>query len=124
DYLNHVHRPDIETSGIFLLAKSRESYQTLADLFGSDKPVRRHVALVHGSPRDSRLTINAKIGDDPNVPGKMRVDPQDGKRAQTRVEVRERFLRQTLLQCDALTDRPHQIRVHLWNSGLRVVGDE
>jgi 23S rRNA-/tRNA-specific pseudouridylate synthase len=54
----------------------------------------------------------------------MRVDPVGGKRCVTVFEVRERFSGYTLLQCEPLTDRLHQIRVHLRHVGLAVVGDQ
>jgi 23S rRNA-/tRNA-specific pseudouridylate synthase len=54
----------------------------------------------------------------------VRVDPENGKKSKSSFEVVERFSGFTLLKCIALTDRPHQLRVHLQNSGLRVVGDE
>jgi 23S rRNA-/tRNA-specific pseudouridylate synthase len=53
----------------------------------------------------------------------MRVDSQHGKRSQTVFEVREKFAGYTLLQCEALTRRLHQIRVHLRYAGLSAVGD-
>ena len=39
-------------------------------------------------------------------------------------EVRERFSRWTLMQCELLTDRPHQVRAHLRHIGLPVIGDQ
>jgi 23S rRNA-/tRNA-specific pseudouridylate synthase len=55
--------------------------------------------------------------------GFMRVDSQRGKRSVTVFEVREKFTGFTLLQCEALTRRLHQIRVHLRYLGLSAVGD-
>jgi 23S rRNA pseudouridine955/2504/2580 synthase len=46
-----------------------------------------------------------------------------GKRALTVFEVRERFARFTLLQCESSTNRSHQVRVHLRHAGLPAVGD-
>jgi 23S rRNA-/tRNA-specific pseudouridylate synthase len=54
---------------------------------------------------------------------RMRVDPKHGKHALTRVQVRERFNGWTLVECEPLTARPHQVRVHLRHVGLPVVGD-
>lgn len=122
-YLNHVHWLDCETSGVVLLAKSKPVLVALADLFGAEKPARKYVALVHGSPKEERFEVNAKLGTHPLKPGMMRVDPHNGKKAKTMFEVRERFSSATLLCCQPVTDRPHQIRVHLQNSGLRIMGD-
>jgi RluA family pseudouridine synthase len=123
-YLSNAHRPDVETSGVILLAKNKPALIALADLFGTEKPARQYIALAHGSPVENAFSINAKIGPHAVTPGMMRVDSNNGKQAQTRVEVVERFQRQTLLRCRPLTDRTHQLRVHLCNVGLRIVGDE
>lgn len=123
-YLSHAHRLDAETTGILLLAKSKPVLVALADLFGIEKPECRHVALVHGAPKEEQFTVNAKLAPHPLTPGMMRVDPREGKQASTRFEVLERFSDHSLLRCLPMTARPHQIRVHLQNSGLRIVGDE
>ena len=123
-YLSHSHRLESEASGIVLLAKSKPVLVALANWFSLEKPGRKFLALVHGPPAEDRFQVNAKIAPHPVMPREMRVDPRNGKHAQTRFEVLEKFPRQTLLQCEPLTARPHQIRVHLQNAGLRIVGDE
>lgn len=123
-YLSNAHKLDTDTSGVLLLAKNKPALIALADLFGTEKPARQYIALAHGRPVEDSFAINARLAPHPGMPGQMRVDPHNGKQAQTRVEVMERFQRQTLLRCRLLTDRTHQIRVHLCNAGLRVVGDE
>ena len=122
-YLANTHRLDGEASGILLLAKSKPVLVALANLFSSEKPESRQVALVHGSPKEDHFEVNAKLAPHPLTPGMMRVDPREGKKASTRFEVLERFPDHTLLRCQPVTGRPHQIRVHLQNSGLRIVGD-
>jgi RluA family pseudouridine synthase len=122
-YLSNVHRLEGDTTGIFLLAKSKAIFVQLANLFSSRKPLQQYLALVHGSPAQDRFQINSKLAAQPDAAGLIRVDPRNGKRAETRFTVVERFASQTLLRCELLTDRPHQIRAHLLNAGLRVVGD-
>jgi RluA family pseudouridine synthase len=123
-YLSNAHRLDADTSGVILLAKSKPVFLALADLFGNQQPRRQYLALTHGRPAEEHFQVNAKLAPHPVTPGMMRVDPRSGKRAETRFTVLERFADQAVLQCEPLTDRPHQIRVHLCNSGLRIVGDE
>jgi RluA family pseudouridine synthase len=122
-YLNHAHFLDAETSGVILLAKSKPAFVALANLFGSNQPARKYVALVQGSPKEERFDVNAKLAPHPVHVGMIRVDPKLGKKSQSSFEVIERFSDYSLVRCSPITDRPHQIRVHLQNSGLRVVGD-
>ena len=122
-YLSNAHRLEADTTGVLLLAKSKPALIKLADLFGTRKPVRQFLALVHGCPSQETFQVNARLALHLDTAGLMRVDPRSGKRAETRFTVLERFAEQTLLRCEPLTDRPHQIRAHLLNSGLRVVGD-
>ena len=122
-YLSNAHRLDLETTGIFLLAKSKAALVALADLFGSRKPLQYTLALVHGSPAENQFQLNSKLASQPDAAGLIRVDPRNGKRSETRCTVLERFASQTLLRCELITNRPQQLRAHLLNAGLRVVGD-
>jgi RluA family pseudouridine synthase len=124
NYLGNAHRLDFETSGVILLAKSKPVLVALANLFGSEKPLKKYMALVHGSPKADQFEIDAKLAPHPLKIGLMRVDAKNGKKSKTRFEVLERFSGYTLLQCEPLTGRTHQIRVHLRHAGLPVVGDQ
>jgi 23S rRNA pseudouridine1911/1915/1917 synthase len=123
-YLMNAHRLDGETSGVILFAKTKPVLVALANFFSTEAPCKRYLALAHGTPQEDRFEIDAKLAPHPARPGLMRVDPKGGKRARTVVAVLERFSRDTLLQCEPLTGRPHQIRAHLCHAGLRLVGDE
>jgi len=122
-YLMNAHRLDFETSGIILLAKNKPALVQLANLFGSEKPIKKYAALVQGVPHADQFDIDAKLSPHPTRIGMMRVDSKRGKRSKTLVKVRERFSHYALLQCEPLTGRTHQIRVHLKHVGLPVVGD-
>jgi RluA family pseudouridine synthase len=123
DYLANGQRLDSETGGVILLAKSKSLLIKLANLLGAEKPNRHYLVLAQGEPSSDRLEMGARIGPFPGREGMMRVDPKKGKRARTVFEVRERFEGYTLIRCDAWTERRHQVRVHLQNLGLPVVGD-
>ncbi len=125
-YLMHAHRLDFGTSGIVLMAKSRAILVSLATQFGSEKPNRIYAALVHGvaAMEQSEFKTDAKLAPHPLQMGVVRIDPKEGKRARTEFSVRERFKSYMLMECRPLTDRTHQIRVHLKHVGFRVVGDE
>jgi len=123
-YLSNAHRLDCETSGVILLAKNKPALVALADLFGAEKPVRKYVALAWGRPLEKNFEVDAKLAPHPVKPGQMCVNPLEGKKSKTEFEVVETFADVSLLCCTPLTDRTHQIRVHLKHAGFPVVGDE
>jgi 23S rRNA pseudouridine1911/1915/1917 synthase len=123
-YLANAHRLDFETSGVLLLAKSKTVLIELANQFGSAKPDKTYLALVHGLPSEPMFDVNAALAPHPIKPGISRVDPKGGKKAATKFEVLQRFARYTFLKCQPLTGRTHQIRVHLRDAGFPIVGDQ
>ena len=122
-YVMNAHRLDSETSGILLLAKTKSALVYLANLFGTETPVRRYLGLVRGAPPQEQFEVDAKLAPNTVQLGLMRVDPKGGKRSRTKFQVLERFSRWTLVRCEPLTDRTHQIRVHLRYVGCPLVGD-
>jgi 23S rRNA pseudouridine1911/1915/1917 synthase len=123
-YLANVHRLDFETTGVLLLAKTKPALVTLANLFGSEKPLKTYTALVHGMPEKDEFEVDVPIGPHPRVLGLMAVSPKSGKKSKTRFTVVQKFRGYTLLKCHPLTGRTHQIRVHLRWMKLSIVGDE
>ena len=122
-YLMNAHRLDEETSGLILLAKSKSVLVDLVNLFGAEKPCKKYLALVRGAPGEASFEIEAKLAPHPSKIGLVHVDPKSGKRSRTRFEVVEKFSQITLLKCEPLTDRTHQIRIHLRYAQLPLVGD-
>ena len=122
-YLMNAHRLDFETSGVLLLAKTKPALVALANLFGSEKPVKTYTALVQGTPPQPKFEINAKLGPHPVKVGLVRVDEKNGKRSRTQFELVEKFAGHSLLKCRPLTGRTHQIRAHLRHAKLPIVAD-
>ena len=81
------------------------------------------MALVQGTPLEDPFEVEAAIAPHPDRERIMRVDPRQGKHCRTAGATLERFSRWTLLRCQALTDRPHQLRLHLRYIRLPIVGD-
>ena len=122
-YLANANRLDFETSGVILLAKDKPALIALANQFGVEQANKIYVTLVCGAPSQDAFAINAKLGADPARFGLMRVDPRQGRKARTHLEVAERFSGYTLLKCRPITDRAHQIRAHLRHARLPIAGD-
>ena len=122
-YLANANRLDFETSGVILLAKDKPALIALANQFGVEQPHKTYVALACGTPTQDGFAIHAKLAADPARVGVMRVDPREGRKATTLLDVVERFSGYTLLQCRAIADRAHQIRAHLRHARLPIVGD-
>src|SRR6185436_5105618 len=126
DYLMNAHRLDFETSGVILLAKSKPVLVQLANLFGSEKPLKTYITLVRGTPASAAFEVDAPLAPHPVQIGLMRIDRKQGKKAKTRFELIEAFPRAgcALLKCQPVTGRTHQIRGHLRHVGLPIVGDD
>ena len=123
DFLSHAHRLDAEVGGVLLLAKNKPALAVLADRFGIGSAGRTYLALVYGTPRATEFQVDAKLSPHPDIPDQSRLDLKQGRKSCTRFRVMESFDGFALVQCEPVTDRPHQIRLHLRHAGLRVVGD-
>lgn len=122
-YLVNAHRLDAEISGVLLFAKSKQVQTALADLFGSERPIITYTALVNGSPEEDAFDIDVPIGPHPRVEGLVAANPKSGKKSKTHVEVIKRFRGYTLVKVQPLTNRLHQVRVHLRWVQLPIAGD-
>jgi len=122
-YLMNAHRLEAEMSGALLLAKAKPAFLELVNGFGAGKFSQKLVALVQGAPAQDHFEVQAKIAPDPARPGCVRIDARRGKASRTTFTVMEKFAGFTLLECELLTNRSHQIRVHLRSVGLRLAGD-
>lgn len=118
-----VHRIDRETSGVILFAKTPEAHQELSKLFEDRSVDKLYDCLVRGYPSSESGTIQVPIMENPALPGRMMTHAR-GKAAVTTYQVIERFRGYSLLRCQILTGRTHQIRVHLQHIGHSIVGDE
>lgn len=134
--LSLIHRLDRETSGILLIARSREADRAFKRLL-EDKSVsatqgRQHVdiaktylAITWGVPDEGLISLPMDHDAQNPLRVKMKVVPAGrGLEAHTDVRVLERTDGYALVACQLLTGRQHQIRVHLAAVGCPVVGDK
>ncbi|MBF6640877.1 RNA pseudouridine synthase [Flavobacterium sp. J49] len=122
-----VHRLDMATSGLLLIAKNIEIHKELQSQFIKRKVKKRYVALLDGLLKEDSGLIDLPLRVDlDNRPNQM-VCYEHGKTAQTKWEVIERRNNQTLVYFYPITGRTHQLRVHAaHNLGLNtpIVGDD
>ena len=121
-----VHRIDKDTSGLLVIAKTEQALIHLSKQFFNKSSERKYLALVWGSPKEDKGTVEGHIGRHPKNRLQMMVFPEGeaGKPAITHFKVLERFGYVTLLECQLETGRTHQIRTHMKHIGHTLFNDE
>jgi len=120
-----AHRLDRETSGCLVLAKRRSALRELHEQFRDGRVEKNYLALVVGDWQFGEMLIDEKLLVTNRQGGERHVVVRStGKEAQTRVRLSRTYGEFSLLQCQPLTGRTHQIRVHLQHVGHPIVGDE
>jgi 23S rRNA pseudouridine1911/1915/1917 synthase len=117
-----VHRLDVGTTGVMVVAKSEHAYSTLKRAFKSRTVDKRYSALVQGHPDPTSGTIDAPIDRHPGSDYKFAV-VAGGRPSVTDYETVEAFRAATLLDIRLETGRTHQIRVHMAAVRHPCVGD-
>jgi len=123
--LSLVHRLDRETSGCLVLAKRRSALRELHERFRAGKVEKNYLALVVGDWQLGEQLIEAPLLVRHRKNGERHVVVSGaGKPAQTRIRLSRTFGKFSLLQCQPLTGRTHQIRVHALSVGHPIAADE
>ena len=117
-----VHRIDKDTSGLICIAKNDNAHHFLSEQLKDHTMAREYMALVRGIIKENSGTIDMPIGRDKKDRQKMAVD-KNGKPATTHFQVVERFKEHTLVKCQLVSGRTHQIRVHMSAINHPVEGD-
>ena len=112
-----VHRLDKETSGVFIIAKNRETAQLLTSLFRLRKVHKTYLAICHGEIQQNKGSINNDL---------VRYDNNKKivEKAETIFNVVDKNTSSTLVKMRPITGRKHQLRKHLFNIGHSILGDK
>ena len=122
-----VHRLDMATSGIILMALNKPAHVAISQQFEKRLTKKSYIARVYGEVKESNGRIELPlICDWPNRP-KQKVDHEQGKKALTywrviRIDERQGEL-STLVELTPVTGRSHQLRVHMLALGHPILGD-
>lgn len=120
-----VHRLDMATSGLFVMARGAAAQRVLSAAFAARRVHKTYVAVVQGLLAEDAGSVDLPLGADwPNRP-RQRVDALHGRPALThyRVLARDTAAGTTRLALEPVTGRSHQLRVHLFALGHPIVGD-
>lgn len=123
--LSLVHRLDRETSGCLVLAKRRSALRELHARFREGNVEKNYLGLAIGDYQLGEQLVDAPLLVTHRKGGERHVIVSDqGKPAQTQVQLSRTFGKYSLLQCSPKTGRTHQIRVHLEHLEYPLAGDE
>lgn len=116
------HRLDKETTGALIIAKNPEAYRHISMQFEHRETAKRYHAVVHGMHDWEGIMVNLPIH--PLKDGKVIIDRNKGKHAETWFRTLQVFKGYTLVECLPITGRMHQIRIHLTCLKAPIVCDE
>jgi len=112
-----VHRLDKETSGVFLMAKNRETAQLLTSLFRLRKVHKTYLAICHGE-------ISEKSGEWNSNLIRYEKNKPISEKAKTYFKVLDKNVNFTLIEMKPITGRKHQLRKQLFEIGHPIYGDQ
>ena len=118
-----VHRLDVGTSGLVLLARGAEAHRALVMALSERRVEKTYLAVVWGHPRPREGRWEMALGPDREDRRRMRVDPL-GRSARTAYRTLAVAPHVALVALRAETGRTHQLRVHLAAAGHPIVGDD
>jgi 23S rRNA pseudouridine1911/1915/1917 synthase len=118
-----VHRLDKDTSGVMVVARTREALSALSGQFKNRIVRKRYIALVAGVIKKGSGSVELGLGRHVKDRKKMSVHTHSAREAVTTYIVKERYRDATLVEVEIKTGRTHQIRVHMAHVGHPVLGD-
>ena len=122
-----VHRLDRMTSGLLVVSRDQRTHRLLSEDFQKGRIVKRYLARVEGSVPFEELEIDLPIGRHPEGRSVLMSVDEDAiapRASHTIVRVLRRQSDECVVECELLTGRNHQIRVHMAAIGHPVLQDE
>ena len=122
-----VHRLDMATSGLLVLAKNKKAHKSLQSQFINKTVQKRYTALLDGIVTDNKGTINLPLRVDLVDRPRQLVCDEYGKPAETKWEVIERKNGKTKIHFYPISGRTHQLRVHASHTlglNIPIIGDD
>jgi len=121
-----VSRLDREVSGLMVIAKTQDAFDSLKKQFSGRTVKKTYLAFCYGDLPEEEGDIKFRIARSTTQPrmAARPVDEKEGKAAWTHYHVRERFKSATLADIEILSGRQHQIRAHLHAMQCPVIGDQ
>jgi len=124
-----IHRLDADTSGVLVCSKDEDVHRELTRQLEHRETEKFYLAVVHGDPGFGDALLDGAIGVDPADRHRMAIDGRAARPSRTHVRVLGRSAplpggeRLTAVECELLTGRSHQLRVHLAAIGCPITGD-
>lgn len=119
-----VHRLDMATSGVCVMARGKKNLAHLQQQFERRRTTKTYEAVVWGEMDEDEGTVDAPMRCDwPNRPLQM-IDFEHGRQAVTHWRVLKRAGGRTRVELTPVTGRSHQLRVHLKSLGHPILGDQ
>ncbi|PKR81577.1 RNA pseudouridine synthase [Brumimicrobium salinarum] len=122
-----IHRLDMSTSGLLIIAKDLESHKKLQEQFIKRKVKKSYTALLDGYLKTTEGIIDLPLAMDVLDRPRQKVDFENGKSARTTYKVIERKKGKTRIELTPVTGRTHQLRVHCAHSkglNMPILGDD
>jgi len=118
-----VHRLDMATSGIIIMALNKPTHVAISQQFEKRKTQKKYIARVYGHVEQEQGSVDQPlICDWPNRP-KQKIDKENGKPSLTHYNVLSYGENSTLVELTPITGRSHQLRVHMLSLGHPILGD-